>query len=142
MLCLISEAFTFVYYALLYDNTRVQLEFMLELFRMAVLFVMCNFYIKRASNLLKNKTVARNIIMTFYWTIAIIFVILGLSETVDVWSMKKKHPSYWADTSYLCSKQSLVVFRTVPVVMIVCFLIAFTVVRHSVLNSSQYTLKS
>lgn len=85
---MVSEVFSFVYYALLYDNIRVQLEFILELFRLAILFVMGNFYIKKASNLLAKKKMARRLIMIVYLIITLIFVILGAFQIADTWKME------------------------------------------------------
>lgn len=78
LLCLCSEVFTLVYYAILYDNPRAQVFFMIEFFRLGIFFAMCNFYIKKASNLLRNKKVSKWILFVFYFIIAATFIGLGV----------------------------------------------------------------
>mmetsp|Transcript_35657 Transcript_35657/g.54556 ORF Transcript_35657/g.54556 Transcript_35657/m.54556 type:complete len:228 (+) Transcript_35657:8-691(+) len=72
-LCLVSQAYTFVHYGLIYKIYRAKLFFLNELFRFLVLFYICYYYIDKASGLVSNRKFIMRL-MRIWAVISVFFV--------------------------------------------------------------------
>ena len=72
----------FIHYSFMKGSLKGETFFVIEVFRLTVFFMICHYYISKASGLLPNKKMIMIILNIFYGIILTVFMAIGLVQLI------------------------------------------------------------
>ena len=122
LLCILATCYTFFHYGVIPTGMRSGLFFIIEIFRLSILFWLCLYYSQRASGLLPNRKY-------FMKGLKILFILgLGFNVFLGVWVFSLLKTGVLTDDR-LCIAWQFNAFHLAPILVCFMFTLAYCKIR-------------
>lgn len=132
-LCLLNSAYAFIHYSFEPSNLKSKTFFIFEISQFTIFYMICYYYIQKASSLLPRREAFILAIRVFFLVGISTILTVGfiIFKRISVYLSNHSDP-YGIDPGLLCRNYLFWVFRIIPFVFVVIFSLAYFKIKTTI----------